>query len=212
MAEPFTIQALGNEGAAPGGCAREQDGSPQVSLAEHASPKANGHGGPFAGLRMPSGLNMQDFVRSPTVRVPLPSKKGDIQLGTDRVRAKPAVTPQISMMIGMTAIGLGMWGTMFPKSVGRALGIKASTSTIRTLFGARELASGYGLAGDPTKAGLLWARVGADIFDIAVLRGLDRRSNPKRGNAKLALGFVLAVTALDLVTAVRMTNVKRNCV
>jgi hypothetical protein len=49
------------------------------------------------------------------------------------------------------------------------------------------------------------------VFDIALLRSLNRPGNPKRGNARLALGVVLAVTALDVVAAVRMTNVKRNC-
>jgi hypothetical protein len=143
--------------------------------------------------------------------IPRPGKP-PMHLATDRVRAKPAVTPQLSMMIGMTAIGLGVWGALFPKSVQRLLGTKASTPVIRTVFGAREMWSGYSLAGDPTRADVLWTRVGGDIFDIAVLSTLNSPSNPKRGNARLALGFVLAATALDLVTAVRMSTVQRNCV
>jgi hypothetical protein len=58
---------------------------------------------------------------------------------------------------------------------------------------------------------MLWTRVAGDAFDIAVLRALDNPRNPQRGAAKAALGFVLAVTALDVITAFRMTNVKRNC-
>jgi hypothetical protein len=53
--------------------------------------------------------------------------------------------------------------------------------------------------------------VAGDVFDIAALKALDRPANVKRGNARLALGFVLAVTALDVVTAVRMSTVQRNC-
>ena len=67
------------------------------------------------------------------------------------------------------------------------------------------------LFSDPTRSGVLWARVACDVFDIAVLSALNRPSNPKQGNARLALGVVLAVTALDVITAARMTNVKRNC-
>ena len=79
------------------------------------------------------------------------------------------------------------------------------------VFGAREMATGMRLFSDPTDARALWARVAGDAFDIAVLRGLDKPTNPKRKNARLALGVVLAVTALDVLAAVRMSNVKRTC-
>ena len=74
-----------------------------------------------------------------------------------------------------------------------------------------ELATGVTLASDPTRADALWARVAGDALDVAALAPLARADNPKRRNARLALGVVLAVTALDLIAAVRMTAVKRNC-
>jgi len=141
----------------------------------------------------------------------LPIGQHRASLFADRVRAQPAVSPQLSYMIGQTAIGLGLWGLLFPKSVKRTLGVESSAPVVQALFGARELWTGFTLAGDPTKSEMLWARVAGDICDIAVLASLDKPENPKRGNAKAALGFVLAVTALDLVTAVRMSTVKRNC-
>jgi len=132
-------------------------------------------------------------------------------LATDRVRAAPAVTPQVSFTLGQNAIGLGLWGLLAPKGVNRFLGLTNSPQATQALFGAREMATGMALFSDPTKSSALWARVAGDVFDIFVLRSLTRPGNPKRGNAKLALGVVLAVTALDVVAAVRMTNVKRNC-
>lgn len=132
-------------------------------------------------------------------------------LATDRVRAKPAVTPQVSFMLGQNALGLGLWGLLAPKGVNRFLGIKGTPQTTQVLFGAREMATGMALFSDPTKASALWARVAGDVFDIAVLRGLTRASNPKHRNARFALGVVLAVTALDVIAAVRMSAVKRNC-
>jgi hypothetical protein len=140
-----------------------------------------------------------------------PNQKA-MHLSTDRVRAAPAISPNLSMMIGMTAIGLGVVGVFFPKAVKRGLGITAPTPVVQSLFGLREMWSGYSLAGDPTRTDVLWARVGGDIFDIAVLNGLNNPTNPKRGNAKAALGFVIATTALDVITAVRMSTVQRNCV
>lgn len=121
----------------------------------------------------------------------------------ERVRARPAVSPQIAFGLGLGAIGLGVWGTLWPRSVRDSLGLQASPGTIRLLFGLRELWSGLRLAGDPTQTGVLWARVGADIADIAIL------SRARRPAARGALVVVLAVTALDLVSAVRLGAVRR---
>lgn len=147
--------------------------------------------------------------RAPTTTFRLPGG-GRMRLSTDRVRAKPALSPQVSFMLGQNAIGLGVWGLFFPNGVHRFLGLTGSPQTTQLLFGAREMVTGIGLFSDPTRSGVLWARVAGDVFDIAVLSTLNRRSNPQQSNARLALGVVLAVTALDVITATRMTNVKRN--
>ena len=129
----------------------------------------------------------------------------------DRVRARPAVTPTISGTLGQNAMGLGVWGTFFPKSVNRFLGMNANPQLIQAVFGLREFYTAFSLVGDPTRKDALWARVAGDLFDIAVLSTLNRPDNPKRANARLALGVVLAVTALDAVAAYRMSTVQRNC-
>ena len=158
----------------------------------------------------PALSGWENFLRSPHTVLRLPGQS-PIKLATDRVRARPAVSPNLSFMIGVTAIGLGLWGTLFPGSVKRALGVRSPEGAVRAVFGARELWSGYSLAGDPTRIDVLWARVAADVFDIAALGALSGPGNPKRGNARLALGAVLAIAGLDLVTALRMSTVQRNC-
>lgn len=129
----------------------------------------------------------------------------------DRVRAPPAVSNSLAFFLGQNAMGLAVWGTLFPKSVNRFLGMNAHPEVVRTVFGLREAYTALSLTTDPTRAEALWVRVGGDLFDIAVLRSLDRPDNPKRGNARLALGVVLAVTAMDAFAAWRMSTVKRNC-
>ena len=188
-----------------------------MSLAEHQTIKPDGHAAgmlsnmreSFANMRGSANEALQNFAREPKVTLPLGKKK--IQLATDRVRAAPAITPTLSGMIGLTAMGLGVAGLLFPKAVARGLGLDAPSPVVRTLFGLREMWSGVSLASDPTRVDVLWARVAGDVFDIAALKGLDRPANAKRGAARLALGFVLAVAALDVVTAVRMSTVQRNC-
>ena len=145
-----------------------------------------------------------------TVTLSMPGGRR-VRLTTDRVRARPAVSPQLSFMLGQNAIALGVWGFLFPRAVNRLVGIGTAPEATRLLFGARELATGVTLASDPTRADALWARVAGDALDVAALAPLARADNPKRRNARLALGVVLAVTALDLIAAVRMTAVKRNC-
>lgn len=187
-----------------------------VTLAETQTIKPDGHGGmlsnmreSFSNMRGSANEALQKFARQPKVTLPI-GKKG-IEVATDRVRAVPAITPTLSGMIGMTAIGLGVTGLFFPKAVARSLGLNAPASAVRLLFGAREMWSGVSLVSDPTRSEVLWARVAADVFDIAVLRALDNPRNNRRGATRGALAFVLGVTALDLITAVRMSTVQRNC-
>lgn len=185
-----------------------------MTLAEHEISKPNGRG--MVGSVRESISNFRDsaedalqrFAQSPRVSVPMGKQK--LQVHADRVRAKPALSPTLSMNLGMGAIALGLWGTLFPHHVKRTLGVAAPAPVVQGVFGARELWSGYSLAGDPTKSGVLWARVAGDAFDILALRTLDRPSNPRRGTVRVALGVVLAVTALDVLTAARMSAVQRN--
>jgi hypothetical protein len=180
-----------------------------MSLAEHHAPSRAKRPGDGAGLDWPGVQTFERLQRSPRAALRLPGG-GRMVVHVDRVRAKPAISPSLSMNIGLTAIGLGLWGALFPHHVKKTLGVAAPAGAVQAVFGLRELATGFTLAGDPTKAGMLWARVAGDAFDIAALRALDNPRNRKRVAARAALGFVLAVTALDLVAAVRMTGVRRN--
>jgi hypothetical protein len=192
-----------------------------VSSTETQASKPNGHDrGVIARIPPPARQALGKIARAPRdaiesfSRAPgmtLPIGRNRIVLHTDRVRAIPALTPTLSGMIGMTAIGLGFAGLFFPGAVKRALGVRAPDGVVRSVFGLREMWSGYSLVGDPTRSGVLWARAAGDVFDVAALKALDRPGNPRRGAARLALGFVLAVTALDVVAAVRMSAVRRTC-
>lgn len=152
-----------------------------------------------------------EAANNPSMTLRLSRGKGTTVV-IDRVRARPAVTPTLSYALGQNAMGLGVWGTFFPRSVNRFLGMDANPQLVRLAFGLREFYTAFSLAGDPTRKDVLWTRVAGDLCDIAVLKSLDRPGNPQRGNVRLALGVVLAVTALDAVAAYRMSTVRRNCV
>ncbi|MGA0607264.1 hypothetical protein ACO2Q0_14835 [Phenylobacterium sp. VNQ135] len=186
-----------------------------MSLSEFPSeaPRSRGDGPASGAGEARSWLNgeaFQNFARSPSAAIGLPGGKR-VTLATDRVRAKPALTPTLSGTLGQNAIGLGVWGLAAPKSVNRFLGMNANPQVVQLVFGAREMATGLRLVSDPTCTTALWARVAGDVFDIAVLRSLDKPENPQRKNVRLALGVVAAVTALDVLAAWRMSTVKRTC-
>jgi hypothetical protein len=178
-----------------------------MSVAEY-SPSARNGASFLNHLPWPTAKRLSALKRAPRMTLRTPKKA--IQIFTDRVRAKPAIAPTLSMNIGVTAIGLGLWGTLFPRHVARTLGINAPAPVVQGLFGIRELWTGFTLAGDPTRSEMLWTRVAGDVVDIGILSALNRASNPKRHNVRAALAFVLLVTALDTVTAIKMTNVRRN--
>jgi hypothetical protein len=175
-----------------------------MSLAEHPPGKPNGY------IPWPDRQTFAQLAHSPRFKVPRPGRQ-DVVVHVDRVRAAPALSPNISMNLGIGAIGLGLWGFLFPRHVKKTLGVRAPSPLIQAVFGLRELFTGFTLAADPTRADMLWARVAGDAFDIFALKVLDQRRNPQRGAVRAALGFVVAITALDVITAFRMTNVERNC-
>src|SRR3954469_5623604 len=141
-----------------------------MSIAEPQTVKRDGHAGLLSRIpekiaKIPADLNerWERFARAPKARLPMGGGK-TMTVHVDRVRAKPAISPQLSFQIGVTAIGLGLWGSLFPNHVKKTLGIKAPAPVVQAIFGARELWTGYALAGDPTRSEMLWARVAGDIF------------------------------------------------
>jgi hypothetical protein len=177
-----------------------------MSFSDHGSLGGRSGGTPPWAVRQTFGR----LTRSPTVRIP--RRNGQpIQFSTDRVRAAPALTPTLAGALGMGAIGLGVLGTLFPKSVARWLGLPAYRLPVIALFGLRELYTGYTLAADPTKSRVLWQRVAGDVFDLVILGAAAVPPNRKRHNARFALKAVLVITALDVLAAYRMSDVRRNC-
>jgi uncharacterized protein YjeT (DUF2065 family) len=108
-------------------------------------------------------------------------------------------------LLGWFSIGLGLVELVAPKSITRTLGTEsdAMDTTLR-VFGAREIGAGILTLSTEKKFGL-WARVLGDALDVAVLSKGLKRTNPMRGNVKIALATVLGITALDIATAWAIT-------
>jgi uncharacterized membrane protein len=111
--------------------------------------------------------------------------------------------------LGWFSIALGALQLAAPSAVAVMVGARIRPETRKTMrwVGLREVASGIGiLSSRSTQPVWLWARVVGDAMDIALLG--KTMSSPKTQHTRTmtALGSVLAVTALDVKSAVELTR------
>ncbi|WP_164011916.1 hypothetical protein [Pyxidicoccus trucidator] len=105
--------------------------------------------------------------------------------------------------LGWFSIAVGLSELIAPQALARFLGMEKHTRVLRT-FGLREIAVGVGFLLWPSRAApLAWSRVGGDFMDLAGL-GSALKGSPRKGHVGLALGSVLASTAMDAFCARRL--------
>jgi hypothetical protein len=111
-------------------------------------------------------------------------------------------TINLSRALGVAGIGIGLAELIAPHFLSNKLGIEPRPTLLRAM-GAREVASGIGIVGRHNPTPGQWTRVAGDVLDIALL-GLAARLSRKRKVVLGALGAVLAISVLDLITARRL--------
>ncbi|MBV9750313.1 MAG: hypothetical protein JO157_16030 [Acetobacteraceae bacterium] len=113
---------------------------------------------------------------------------------------------QLAKFLGYFSLVLGVVELVASRPLIRLLGLPRSAALVRA-FGAREIAAGVGVLTYPDNPAPLWARVGGDALDLAVLGSALLPSNRRRRDqAAAATAAVLAVTALDVLCAVALTQ------
>jgi uncharacterized membrane protein len=115
-------------------------------------------------------------------------------------------TERLAVGLGLFSIGLGLAETLAPGAVARLIGVPPTGRTRATLqaMGARETANGLAILAQPDRAGWLWARVGGDAVDLALLGGTLGSERTDRQRAAAAVCAVLGAAALDAYCAVRI--------
>ncbi|HYD32774.1 MAG TPA: SRPBCC family protein [Azospirillaceae bacterium] len=111
--------------------------------------------------------------------------------------------------IGWVSLGLGLAGVAAPRRVARMIGAGESDDSRDALLavGLREIASGIGILSRPQSAGWLWARVGGDVMDLALLGAAayaSDRSQRDGGRLAATAAAVAGIAALDLSCARRL--------
>jgi hypothetical protein len=111
--------------------------------------------------------------------------------------------------LGWMSLGLGVVQLAAPDTVRRISGVDDSSTsrTVVPLVGARELVHAAGLLMSRRKGVWAWTRVVGDAMDLASLGvAIAHRAGRRRRRLVGVTGAVVAITAVDLLTAVQATR------
>lgn len=126
------------------------------------------------------------------------------QSGLENINAK-----KLARGLGWFSLGLGLAEVLAPRGVARIAGVRGNTGLIR-LFGLREIASGIAIFAQDAQgqrpAIAVWSRVVGDALDLAALGAAAASPSTNKGRVAFATANVLAVTALDVLCAARLSG------
>jgi uncharacterized membrane protein len=137
-------------------------------------------------------MAMHDVVRQGMERI---SERGNRGPGGDRM----------AQALGWFSIGLGVAELAMPNRLGGMIGVRNNRGLMR-MMGVREIASGVGILSGKSQPGWVWSRVGGDMLDLALLGAALTGPSTRRGRTLGAVAAVAGVTALDALTARRITG------
>jgi uncharacterized membrane protein len=113
---------------------------------------------------------------------------------------------RLAIGLGWFSIGLGVAEVAAPGRVARLIGIAPDDRAMTALraLGAREIGHGLAILTQPSSAARVWSRVAGDALDLGYLGVAFRDERTNRARLSAAVGSVLGVAALDLITAQRL--------
>jgi uncharacterized membrane protein len=114
---------------------------------------------------------------------------------------------RLARALGWLSLGLGLAQIAAPHKVAHMAGISADDDrqNIMRAVGLREIASGIGILARAKPAPWLWARVGGDAMDLALLGSAMTSPRSDKNRVAAATAAVLGITAIDALASTRMT-------
>jgi uncharacterized membrane protein len=114
--------------------------------------------------------------------------------------------------LGYFSIGLGLAELLAPSAMSRLIGVKhpdeRNLTTMRAM-GLREIGHGLAILSNQQPAKAVWSRVAGDVLDLALLGRTLANPENDRGRTLFATANVLAVAALDVMTARQLSQQPR---
>lgn len=108
--------------------------------------------------------------------------------------------------LGWFSIGLGLAEVLAPRGLSRLIGVRRNHQTLVRVMGMREIAAGVGILARERPSGWMWARVGGDALDLALLGMAMASPRNDRGRLTAATAAVAGVTALDVIASQKLSQ------
>lgn len=117
---------------------------------------------------------------------------------------------QLARALGWFSVGLGLAALITPSRIARMVGVPGSggNNALLRAIGLREVASGVGILTQQDPSSWLWARVGGDALDLAILTRAMGDERADHGRVAAATAAVIGVTAVDAYATRQITQVK----
>jgi len=114
----------------------------------------------------------------------------------------------LARVLGWFSLGLGLAQIAAPGKIAQLIGVDDDDNTITMMrvVGAREIASGIGILTQPKPTPWLWARVGGDAMDLALLRSAMDSPRADRDRVATATAAVLGIAAVDALCSTRLAT------
>jgi uncharacterized membrane protein len=123
------------------------------------------------------------------------------------MRKNGSVSPneKLARGLGWFSLGLGLAQVLAPRAVARLIGIENHRALIRAV-GLREITSGIGILSQVKPRGWVWARVGGDVMDLAMIGSALSDKHVSRSRLATAAAVVAGVTAVDTLCGQRLSR------
>src|SRR5215213_2376102 len=125
-------------------------------------------------------------------------------------RARPGLpsssAKRLAKGLGWFSIGLGLAELLAPRAIANISGVSNEHTGLIRLYGLREIGSGVAIFSQEKPTEAVWSRVAGDAVDLVTLGVAASNPNAKLGRVAFATANVLAVTALDVICAMQLTN------
>ena len=108
--------------------------------------------------------------------------------------------------LGWFSVGLGLAELLAPRAIASISGVSKERTGLIRLYGLRELAAGIMIFSKDEPVEGVWSRVAGDALDLASLGVAATSPDAKLGRVTFATANVLAVTALDVMCAMQLSN------
>jgi uncharacterized membrane protein len=108
--------------------------------------------------------------------------------------------------LGWFSVGLGLAELLAPRAIANISGVSNRRTGLIRLYGLREIASGIAIFSQKKPTEAMWSRVAGDALDLVSLGVACTAPDAKVGRITFATANVLAVTALDVVCAMQLSN------